>query len=90
MTIFFKDDDIFYSKRSELFTITDFIANVGGLLGLFLGISALSFVEIFYFLLFRRFREEKEAPPKATSSTTINIDADVQSNASNFQAIQAL
>jgi Amiloride-sensitive sodium channel len=38
------------SERRELYGRTDFLANCGGLLGLFLGISVFSFVEfVFYF-----------------------------------------
>lgn len=37
VTIFFKDNDFIFSKRSELYSSTDFIANFGGILGLFLG-----------------------------------------------------
>lgn len=90
VTVFFKDDDIFYSKRSELFTLTDFIANVGGLLGLFLGISALSFVEIFYFTLFRHLRSEpQKAIPDTSSVTTIDIESDARSNTtSKFEDFQ--
>ncbi|XP_047022448.1 pickpocket protein 28-like [Helicoverpa zea] len=40
-------------RRSELFGVTDFLANCGGLLGLFLGFSFLSLVEIIYFLSLR-------------------------------------
>ncbi|XP_073943324.1 pickpocket protein 28-like [Choristoneura fumiferana] len=40
-------------RRSELFGLTDFLANCGGLLGLFLGFSFLSLVEIFYFCTLR-------------------------------------
>ncbi|GBP43275.1 Pickpocket protein 28 [Eumeta japonica] len=36
-------------SRSELFGVTDFMANCGGLLGLFLGFSFLSIVEILYY-----------------------------------------
>lgn len=39
--------------RSELFGLTDFLANCGGLLGVFLGFSFLSLVEIFYFFTLR-------------------------------------
>ncbi len=37
-------------KRSELFGPADFVSSVGGLLGLFLGVSAVSLVELFYYL----------------------------------------
>lgn len=57
--IFFKDDDFLYSKRSELHSFTDFIANFGGILGLFLGVSILSIVEIIYFMAFRSIEDKK-------------------------------
>lgn len=40
-------------QRSEVYGYTDFLANCGGLLGLFLGFSILSIVEIIYFLTLR-------------------------------------
>lgn len=46
--------------RSELYSSTDFIANFGGILGLFLGVSILSIVEIIYFIAFRTVDEEEE------------------------------
>ncbi|XP_063709864.1 pickpocket protein 28 [Culicoides brevitarsis] len=49
LSIFFKEAQFITSKRSELYGPTDFLANCGGLMGLFMGISLLSFVEIFYF-----------------------------------------
>lgn len=54
ITIIFKNDDFIYSKRMELYTFTDFVANFGGILGLFLGVSILSLVEIIYFVIFRK------------------------------------
>ncbi|KAK7874502.1 hypothetical protein R5R35_001586 [Gryllus longicercus] len=40
-------------RRMERFGTIDFLANCGGLLGLCLGVSALSVVEFFYWLLIR-------------------------------------
>lgn len=51
--LFFKEDHFISLKRAELFGITDFIANCGGLLGLFMGVSLLSIVEIIYFCTIR-------------------------------------
>lgn len=51
--LFFKEDQFIALKRAELFGITDFIANCGGLLGLFMGVSLLSIVEIIYFCTIR-------------------------------------
>lgn len=36
-------------KRNELYTVADFLAVCSGILGLFLGFSALSFIELIYF-----------------------------------------
>lgn len=49
----FKESEFPAMKRSELYGLTDFIANCGGLLGLFMGVSILSFVEIIYFFTIR-------------------------------------
>ncbi|KAL4709034.1 hypothetical protein ACJJTC_005895 [Scirpophaga incertulas] len=51
--IFFKEPQFITSRRSELYGQTDFLANCGGLLGLFMGFSILSVVEILYFLTLR-------------------------------------
>ncbi|XP_055294959.1 pickpocket protein 28-like [Sitodiplosis mosellana] len=42
-------------KRVELYTFSDFLAICGGLLGLFLGISALSIIELVYYFTLRWF-----------------------------------
>ncbi|XP_055846905.1 pickpocket protein 28-like [Episyrphus balteatus] len=49
----FKDDTFNGLKRTELYSLSDFIANCGGLLGLFMGISILSLVELVYFFTLR-------------------------------------
>ncbi|CAH2105174.1 unnamed protein product [Euphydryas editha] len=51
--IYFKEAQFIKVQRSELYGQTDFLANCGGLLGLFLGFSILSVVEILYFLTLR-------------------------------------
>ena len=48
-SIFFKDQQFIAAKRSELYGMTDFLANCGGLLGLFMGFSLLSIVKMIYF-----------------------------------------
>ncbi|XP_037296673.1 pickpocket protein 28 [Manduca sexta] len=53
LEMYFKSPRFVSMRRSELFGLTDFIANCGGLLGLFLGFSFLSLVEIIYFLTLR-------------------------------------
>ncbi|XP_073943360.1 pickpocket protein 28-like [Choristoneura fumiferana] len=51
--MYFKEPRFVSMRRSELFGLTDFLANCGGLLGLFLGFSFLSLIEIFYFCTLR-------------------------------------
>ncbi|XP_068142436.1 pickpocket protein 28 [Drosophila tropicalis] len=53
VSIFFKEAQFLTSRRSELYGTTDFLANCGGLLGLFMGVSALSIVELIYFCTVR-------------------------------------
>uniref|UniRef100_T1IB39 Uncharacterized protein n=1 Tax=Rhodnius prolixus TaxID=13249 RepID=T1IB39_RHOPR len=45
------------TRRDLMISLTDFIANVGGLLGLFLGFSCLSVFEVIYFLTFRHYSD---------------------------------
>lgn len=53
LSISFKEKQFITSRRSELYGQTDFLANCGGLLGLFMGVSLLSIVEIIYFCTLR-------------------------------------
>lgn len=53
LTIFFKEVQFITSRRSELYGQNDFLANVGGLLGLFMGFSILSLIEIIYYVTIR-------------------------------------
>ncbi|XP_017770397.1 PREDICTED: pickpocket protein 28-like [Nicrophorus vespilloides] len=53
LVIFFKDMQFISSERDELYGPIDFLANCGGLLGLFMGFSFISLVEIIYFLSLR-------------------------------------
>ncbi|KAL1396786.1 hypothetical protein pipiens_010269 [Culex pipiens pipiens] len=47
--IYYKEPQFMTSKRSELYGMTDFLANCGGIMGLCMGISLLSLVELVYF-----------------------------------------
>ncbi|XP_077285510.1 pickpocket protein 28-like [Arctopsyche grandis] len=57
MVLFLKQPQFITSRRSELYGTTDFLANCGGLLGLCLGFSFLSLIEIIYFLTLRQLLE---------------------------------
>ncbi|XP_058464039.1 pickpocket protein 28-like [Malaya genurostris] len=70
--IYYKEAQFMASKRSELYGLTDFLANCGGLLGLCMGVSLLSLVELVYFCSVRPFvlgRNTKEMSSKAENDT---------------------
>lgn len=51
--IYFGEDSTNAKLRKELYGVIDLIANFGGLMGLCLGFSGLSLIELFYFLTLR-------------------------------------
>merc|ERR1711963_1235143 len=53
VNIFFGKETVMEYERSIKMGPVDFIASLGGLFGLFLGFSIVSFVEIFYWLVVR-------------------------------------
>ncbi|XP_055590909.1 pickpocket protein 28-like [Uranotaenia lowii] len=55
LVVFFRNAHFMAVKRAELYGITDFLANCGGLMGLFLGVSILNLVEIVYYCTVRPF-----------------------------------
>lgn len=66
LAIYFKQAQYTAMKRNELFGWTDFIANCGGVLGLCMGVSLLSLVELLYYCLVRpvlMLRQGRESPP---------------------------
>jgi hypothetical protein len=67
LSLFFKEDQFITSKRSELYGRTDFLANCGGLLGLFMGVSLISILEIFYFCTIRLACNLRMQPQKLES-----------------------
>ncbi|KFB52628.1 AGAP010967-PA-like protein [Anopheles sinensis] len=60
MEIYFKESHFITSRRSELYGMVDFLANCGGLLGLFMGVSILSLLEICYYITIRPFSLRKK------------------------------
>lgn len=78
--MFFKRIHIVALERSETQTVANFVAICGGLLGLFLGISALSIVEFIYFItlrLYLRLRQQSRnsvVPFKTRTIDSIFID----------------
>lgn len=55
LNLHFKESQFIACKRSELNGVYNFLAGCGGLMGLFMGFSLVSFVEIFYYLTIRVF-----------------------------------
>ena len=53
--IYFKHQHFLQRKRGQLYGVLDFFSNIGGLLGLCLGLSAVSVVEFLYFFTMRLF-----------------------------------
>ncbi|KAL9702254.1 hypothetical protein quinque_005772 [Culex quinquefasciatus] len=53
VSVFFKGAEFLSTRRNELFGLTDFVANCGGILGLCLGISFVSLVELLYYCTVR-------------------------------------
>lgn len=60
LSILFKHDSFISLKRSETNTMSNFLASFGGLLGLFMGFSVLSMVEMVYFFTLRLFYKIKQ------------------------------
>lgn len=57
LNIYFKDSHFSRLKRYEIYGWTDFLSNSGGILGLFMGCSVLSFIEIIYHVVVYFFKK---------------------------------
>lgn len=73
--------------RTEMYTTTNFFANCGGLLGLFLGISMLSIIEFIYYSTLRLYwslkrwkREHKVVPFERKIINNVSIDIPTNEN----------
>lgn len=53
-------------QRAESYSVTDFLATCGGLLGLFLGVSMLSLIEFVYYSTLRLFWTIRQSKTKNT------------------------
>ena len=53
LSIFFKEPRLITTERSEIYGWLGFIASCGGLLGLFMGVSLLSVIELIYYFTLR-------------------------------------
>lgn len=57
LSIFFTDNEFIAYRRFESYGVVSLLSNIGGLLGLFLGISVLSVVEVIYLVTLRLFHD---------------------------------
>lgn len=83
MFISFKDNQFFASRRSELYGRADFLANCGGLLGLFMGFSLLSLVEMIYFSTLRlacNLRKRRARKKKRLEQLNMSIYEQTENN----------
>ena len=51
LTIYFQEPQFEATERYALYELCDYIAASGGVLGLFMGFSILSFIELLYYCL---------------------------------------
>uniref|UniRef100_A0A182MVQ4 Pickpocket n=1 Tax=Anopheles culicifacies TaxID=139723 RepID=A0A182MVQ4_9DIPT len=71
LSIHFKVSRFIPIKRSELFGISDFLANCGGVLGLFMGVSILSIVEIIYYCTLKPIMARTRANARSYTANVI-------------------
>lgn len=89
LEIFFRDHEVTTLMRTEMYTTTNFIANCGGLLGLFLGISMLSIIEFIYYSTLRlywslrRWKSKNKVVPFERKTVINSISIDIPSNGNN-------
>ena len=67
VNIYFEEDKFFATERHELYGWVDFIANCGGLVGLFMGCSMLTFIETVYYILLYKSKKDDQ---------TVNLNED--------------
>lgn len=68
----FKEDHFILVNRSESLTMSEFISNCGSLLGLTMGISVLSIVEMIYYFTLRfycKWKQQKKVQPTEQTQT---------------------
>lgn len=55
LSVYLENEQFMAKERNQLYGSSDFISNLGGLLGLFTGFSLITLAEIVYFLTIRIF-----------------------------------
>ena len=74
VTVYLQEPYVTKMIREEKVTRTTFLSNIGGLIGIFQGISVISFIEILYFLILRLWQLRKtktQTKPSAIHSIQV-------------------
>ena len=89
INVYFKDDQFIALKRHELYGWVDFIANSGGLVGLFMGFSFVSIIEIVYYIVLLKYKEDLsiEDPKTFNNEGNNSIFINVRSISDDFENI---
>ncbi|XP_011181517.2 pickpocket protein 28 [Zeugodacus cucurbitae] len=74
LSVYFKEHQFTAIKRTVLFSIATLIANWGGILGLFMGISSLSLIELVYFFSVRLYDNLRKR--RQTKKRLMKLEAD--------------
>lgn len=72
-SVFYREMRVETIKRRETYTYSDFMAICGGLLGLFVGMSALSAIEFIYYGSLRYYWEERRKRADAKKAANKKI-----------------
>lgn len=87
VTISYHEAEFTETRRRELFSRTDVVANVGGILGLFLGFSIISFAEFLYFFSIHPYLEHRQKKRNGNKETNIQSDHITEPDNHNAQHI---
>lgn len=71
MHIYYEQNFFRSDSKEELIGFTEFLSNTGGLLGLFMGFSVVSLIEIIYFLTFRPYCNQRK---HKNNQNNLNLD----------------
>lgn len=76
MHIYYEQNFFRSNSKEELIGFTEFLSNTGGLLGLFMGFSVVSLIEIIYFLTFRPYCNKRKQKEIQNNLGTLHGDHD--------------
>lgn len=72
MHIYYEQNFFRSNSKEELIGFTEFLSNTGGLLGLFMGFSVVSLIEILYFLTFRPYCNQRKHKENHLNKETLH------------------